>query len=325
MLPRTLTGVSVCIRTHDRPDSLRDAVTSVLDQRHAVHEVIVADDGAVGCSDVVDSFRDDRIRYQRLPPSSGPAATLRSGLNAAGAPFLAVLDDDDRWHPDFLASVLAAFEADRDLGLVFSDYYLVIGEHRARRGVGLCPGRHDDLLNEILMRSPIAPSAAVFRRRLWDEGEAAFPLLDHALGAATIFISAAAAGWPMFYVDEPLMDYRLHAEQAAWKPDSLRKAIATLERFSFDDERCEATRRNRLAHARMAVAGCELRAGRARHAAHSVRAARRALQAPLAPAHWLSLSGVRRDVMRSLLGRPQLLFGLRTAWLTVRRAVSHQS
>ena len=95
--------VSVVIPTVGRP-SLYHAVQSALAQSEPVGEVIV----------VADTDRplhypdDDRITLVRNTSKAGPAYSRQRGIDAAGGSVIALLDDDDEWHPDKLKRQLAA-------------------------------------------------------------------------------------------------------------------------------------------------------------------------------------------------------------------------
>lgn len=95
--------VSVVIPTVGRA-SLNRAVQSVLAQSEPVTEVIVVVDGPEPVS-VPD---DSRITLLRNDVSSGPAVSRRRGIDAARGEVIALLDDDDEWHPDKLERQLAA-------------------------------------------------------------------------------------------------------------------------------------------------------------------------------------------------------------------------
>lgn len=95
--------VSVVIPTVGRL-SLHRAVQSVLDQTESVAEVIVVADTA----EPVSYPADGRIMLLRNEISSGPAVSRRRGIDAARGSVIALLDDDDEWHPDKIQRQLAA-------------------------------------------------------------------------------------------------------------------------------------------------------------------------------------------------------------------------
>ncbi|GIV76553.1 MAG: glycosyl transferase [Litorilinea sp.] len=58
---------------------------------------------------VVDSFQDERIVYLRHHENRGAAATRNTGIRQARGQFVAFLDDDDEYLPEFLAETYRAF------------------------------------------------------------------------------------------------------------------------------------------------------------------------------------------------------------------------
>lgn len=95
-------AVSVVIPTVGRP-SLHAAVASVLLQSEPVAEIIIVAD----TDQPLDHPADDRIRLLRNDSRLGPAGSRQRGLDVATGSVIALLDDDDEWHPDKLRHQLA--------------------------------------------------------------------------------------------------------------------------------------------------------------------------------------------------------------------------
>lgn len=96
--------VSVVIPTRNRPDLLIRAVNSVLAQTADALEVVVVIDGPD--EDTVEALAglgDARVRPVPLPESGGAPNARNTGVKAARAPWVALLDDDDEWLPTKLA------------------------------------------------------------------------------------------------------------------------------------------------------------------------------------------------------------------------------
>lgn len=311
--------VSVCIRAFDRPAQLRGAIESVLDQTYGDFEIVVSDDsGRMG--PVAASFRDRRVRYHPNPQPAGPAANLRHAMSLARGRLLAILNDDDSWEPSFLARVVATFGADPGLGVVFTDDCFEIAGRRVRRRLAYEPGRHDAFLRPLLEHSMPA-SAAVVARAVWDEGERTVPLRDDMIGDATVWLRAAAAGYPFHYVSEPLAISRLSRDQVSWSDDTLpARAVATLTAFQFLDPRSEELRRVRLAEALLARANVHLRRRRYGSARADIRRAR--MTADVGVRGLLALAGVQSLAMRWLSARPRTLAPALGAWRRIRPAVA---
>ena len=124
--------MSVVVATHDRAGVVGRAVDSALAQTVDDIEVIVVDDhSADGTRDVLARLatRDPRLRViEAGPGEGGSAARARNlGLDAAGAPVVAFLDDDDEWLPTKLAQQLEVFEHRPDVVLVGCHIEVAVG------------------------------------------------------------------------------------------------------------------------------------------------------------------------------------------------------
>jgi len=76
--------VSVVIPTHNRPELLKRAIKSVLNQTYQDFEVIIVDDGDISAEDVVKSFSNSRIKYiKHKIPHKGGSAARNTGIKAA--------------------------------------------------------------------------------------------------------------------------------------------------------------------------------------------------------------------------------------------------
>lgn len=114
--------VSVIIPTHNRPELLKKAVISVLNQTYKDVEVIVVDDGLGKRADkTIGEFNDSGIKYIQHQEEKGGSAARNTGIRAASGEFIAFLDDDDEWLPGKLAVQMAEFtNTPHDVGFCFS-------------------------------------------------------------------------------------------------------------------------------------------------------------------------------------------------------------
>ncbi|MFA6962999.1 MAG: glycosyltransferase family 2 protein [Opitutaceae bacterium] len=118
-------SVSVIIRTFRRPWLLNRALQSVSALVEVIPEVVVVCDGGIdpSVSVVLSRWRamGMNLREVVLDRQMGRAAAWNAGLRAATGTWIASLDDDDTWAPDFLSSVCAEIQArggDGDFGVV---------------------------------------------------------------------------------------------------------------------------------------------------------------------------------------------------------------
>lgn len=125
--------VSVVLPTYNRAGLLGRAIRSVLAQSYTDFELLVVDDGSTDeTSNVVASFRDQRIRYISLAHNTGAGAARNAGIRMARGKFLAFQDSDDEWLPSKLAKQMSAFERGSvRLGIVYSDMQRIRGDGTA--------------------------------------------------------------------------------------------------------------------------------------------------------------------------------------------------
>lgn len=117
--------VTIIIPVYNREKLIGSAIDSVLSQTLENFQLVVVDDGSTdGTWEVLRqiSGSDDRVKIKRnLEYPKGPAGARNSGLLLKGGKYVAFLDSDDTWNPDYLEESVKILEENSDVGLVFSD------------------------------------------------------------------------------------------------------------------------------------------------------------------------------------------------------------
>jgi len=96
-----MTQLSVVIPTFNRPDLLRETLRLLAKQSVAPDEVVVVDNGTVPASLAEDASWPFALRYFRIAARAGAAQARNFGAALARGEFVAFLDDDDFWNPDY--------------------------------------------------------------------------------------------------------------------------------------------------------------------------------------------------------------------------------
>jgi glycosyltransferase involved in cell wall biosynthesis len=219
--------VSVVITTLNRHGYLREAIQSALAQTFTDFEILVSDDGA--CAEtrrLCESFDDRRIRHIVNDAALGIAMNTYSGITHAAADLIALLNDDDRWTPDFLARCLRPLLDDSRVVLTFSDHWLIDSDGRRMvretdRYTSLY-GR--DTLQAGYVKEPLKlltgnsiplAMASIFRKSAIDWSLYS----DKVGGAYDYFLSYCLlrSGGTIVYVPERLTEYRAHDSSASAK------------------------------------------------------------------------------------------------------------
>jgi glycosyltransferase involved in cell wall biosynthesis len=108
--------VSVVIPLYNKAESVLAAVGSVLLQSYGDLEVLVVDDGSTDSSvSLVAGIGDRRIRLI-AQANAGPGAARNRGLGEALGEYVAFLDADDEWEPEFLQLAVDALDRQPECG-----------------------------------------------------------------------------------------------------------------------------------------------------------------------------------------------------------------
>jgi glycosyltransferase involved in cell wall biosynthesis len=110
--------VSVIVPLYDKQRTVEAALGSITAQTREDFEIIVVDDGSRDSGpELVRAFPDSRVRLIRQQ-NSGPGAARNRGIAEARGKYLAFLDADDEWDPDFLERAVGYLGADPALAAV---------------------------------------------------------------------------------------------------------------------------------------------------------------------------------------------------------------
>lgn len=172
--------VSVVIATWNTGEHLGETLDSVLAQSWPHLEVIVVDDGSTDLTpSVVQRFL-PRIRYEPRP-HGGLAAARNEGIRLARGEYIALLDADDLWHPEKLATQVGVALRHPASGMIVCDASEFAGDQvlkesllspALRRAVAEseCGEATGDFQAELIAANGIAcPGQVLIPRRVLDE------------------------------------------------------------------------------------------------------------------------------------------------------------
>jgi glycosyltransferase involved in cell wall biosynthesis len=113
-------AISVVIPLFNKERSVARCLQSVLAQTHPPAEIIIVNDGSTdGSVQVVKAIHDSRLVICDQP-NAGVSAARNFGLARASHDFVALLDADDEWRPDYLEKMARLIRAFPDAGLFYS-------------------------------------------------------------------------------------------------------------------------------------------------------------------------------------------------------------
>lgn len=217
--------VSVAICTHNRAHFLKEAIQSVLNQTFQDFEILIIGDGiSDDTGEVVEHFKDARIRYFPMPHQGISCARNMAADLARGA-YTAVLDDDDLMHPRRLEWQVSSLE-EGTVGNVgaFVNFENTHGTMRLVFG--------DDPSTENSLRRGGAPGhstwlikTSVLKQVRYDEGIQA--AVDN-----NIFLRILLSGYKFSHTGKPLTLRREHHEQVS-QENFTKQADAANDSFNY--------------------------------------------------------------------------------------------
>lgn len=208
--------VSVVVPNFNHGRFLSEAIESALEQDYRAIEIIVVDDGSTDDSRAVVEKYGGKVRYLWQENRGLPAAR-NTGISAACGEYVAFLDADDSWLPQFVSSVMARWRDDPELGAVHTGFYSMDQDGRRLPQVNISTVADDCMRERLVDGEFFVPSSVVARREcfervgLFDEGLRGSEDWDMWLRVAREYRFAGIA--------RPLVNYRIHHSNMSGDPD----------------------------------------------------------------------------------------------------------
>ena len=171
---------SVVMPAHDAAATIGSAIRSVLRQTVEDLELIVVDDGSGDETlAVVRELQSDSRVVLVEQPNRGPSAARNTGIAAASAATISVIDSDDLWLPTYLEAMESTLEAAPGAGFAYTDAWLFDDVRRLvstqsamenSRPPEPVPADPETFLLELLERNFVYTSATIRRAVLRDVG-----------------------------------------------------------------------------------------------------------------------------------------------------------
>jgi glycosyltransferase involved in cell wall biosynthesis len=202
--------VSVIIPAYNAEAFIGECLDSVLRQTYQDFEIIVVNDGSSDATESALRPYRDRIVYV-AQENRGVSAARNTAIGLAHSEFVAFLDADDYWLPDFLERQVPLLEKQAAAALVCSDVYLLAaGEVVQPLGV---IGAHRGPLSKYVGYWRIYLSAVVARwQAIMDAG--GFDETLRYMEDLDLWIRLAGAGYEFVHNPLPLAVYRAHSSNA---------------------------------------------------------------------------------------------------------------
>ena len=186
-----------------------ECIRSLKAQTYADFEVLLVDDR--GGDDSMEVARkaaegDPRFRYLTMPANGGPGAARNLGIREAQGEYIAFIDSDDVWHPDFLQKLIQATQG-CDLTYCQLQYRGGARDGEVHRNPVMPAGAFVPVLKRRFLRNFVTYSVCfLYRKQFLTDNDLYFPELrnsedTHFLTRCLLLAQSIAC------VDEPLYYY----------------------------------------------------------------------------------------------------------------------
>src|SRR6516164_1649055 len=162
--------VSIITPAYNSADYIGETIASVRAQTFTDFELIVADDGSTdGTPDVVRTAAagDPRVVLTETP-HGGAAVARNTALHVARGRFIALLDSDDVWMPDYLSAQLSIAERCPGGGVVTANAISRGGDLDGRPIWPATTGLRTLALHDLIVEDNAVCIMSLFRRKAFE-------------------------------------------------------------------------------------------------------------------------------------------------------------
>lgn len=116
---------SIITPSFNSESTIGRTIKSVLDQTFKEFEIIIIDDGSTDkTQEVVFTFNDKRILYQKIQNSGGPAKPRNLGIKLARGSWICFLDSDDFWNEKKLEFTFNKIKGNNTIDIWTTGYFV---------------------------------------------------------------------------------------------------------------------------------------------------------------------------------------------------------
>lgn len=205
--------VSIIIPAYHAAPYIGEALASISAQTFSDFETIVINDGSPDTEDLERVLEPERERIIYLKQQNGgPGSARNTGILEARGEYIAFLDSDDLWLPNYLAEQMRALQENPTLDMIYTDALLVGDSPLAGRTfMEVEPSRGEVTFESLLRWDCVVITSCVVARRQ--------SLIDAGLFNPTLYYSEDFDLWlrllqegnRVSYQTEVLAHHRVHA------------------------------------------------------------------------------------------------------------------
>ena len=217
-------SVSIILTTYNRPELLKESITSILSQSYIDFELLVIDNFSdFDFFELISGFNDARIKPFQKANNGIIAISRNYGIQLAAGEFIAFCDDDDLWETTMLAEQVNVMKKHHNVALSCTGSSFInnpvrkslLGEflssaNRFFLSLNIIPAKYT-----LLAITFITNSSVVFRKKivadigLISEDPTINTILDYD------YYLRISLKYDIFFLNKKLVRYRFHSQQVS--------------------------------------------------------------------------------------------------------------
>lgn len=210
--------VSLLVANYNNGRFISETLESALAQTYPNIEIVIVDDGSSDnslqeISRFMESHPESRIRLFKNPDNQGCGRVKRQSIEVSEGAFFGFLDPEDTILPETVSTLMAVFEHEPGLGIVYCTHYLC-NEKLEVQGVSSYPGAIPQGQSHLTSTGGHISAMALCCRAVYDETEginATYQVSED----QDLYLKMEEAA-PVHYVDRPMYFYRKHDHNSSW-------------------------------------------------------------------------------------------------------------
>jgi glycosyltransferase involved in cell wall biosynthesis len=201
--------VSIIMPAYNVSRYIAEAIDSALAQTYTDYEIVVVNDGSPDGEELERVLAPYRGRIVYIEQENqGCGAARNAAILASRGRYIALLDADDKWEPDYLARQLEILERDPAIDVIYSDA-IIFGDRpdNGMRFMDVCPSEGEVTFESLVtgrcnvMVSVTARREMIMRAGMFDEGLKSSEDFD-------LWLRVVKQGGRIAYHRRPLVRYR---------------------------------------------------------------------------------------------------------------------
>lgn len=230
--------LTVLMPVYNSEKFLKAAIESILNQTYENFEFLIINDGSNDSSlEIINSYKDKRIRLVNNPKNLGLINTLNLGIELAKGKYIARMDGDDISMPDRLMNQITFLNSNPEVSLVAGQVQL-INEDNVDLGYWpedvqakteseikeLLPFTNCIAHPTILIRTEVAKKFLYNKKQInnedWD-----------------LWLRLVSSGHKIAKINQPLLKYRIHSNSITFKSNQKnvsKKLLVTQKNYLFE-------------------------------------------------------------------------------------------